>query len=174
MSVDRSFTYVQQRWQEVTLQPGERREIIDIKEEGELLIVEFHAHNSKLSMEINLWGENGSLIAIMDFHNDFEHLLELGWGLAPGDVKPIAGISPDPAGKAHPVHPYLTRYKSTEEEDALGQTGKHYSMTYSPTVPIAYKKRIQIVVRNPTQSAENIHDVVVNRKVYSSGGQANG
>lgn len=166
-SAGRKFTYVQDRWTEVSVAPGERRKVIDSKESGELVIVEFHTHSSKLAMEINLWSDDGSMITIMDFHHDFDALLELGWGLTPGAVAPIAGISPDPTGIPNGVHPFLTRYKSTSETDVLGETGQHYSMSYAPVVAIPYGKRIQISVFNPTQDAHNIHDLVVNRRVYA-------
>jgi hypothetical protein len=156
----------------LVLKPGERRRVLDMKESGELIIVEFHAHDSpKLAIEVNLWGDDGSPITIMDFHHDFDALLMLGWGLTPGMVKPIAGISPDPVGTPNGVHPFITRYKMTSEADALNHEGEHYSMAYAPVVPIPYGRRIQINIYNGDKENAEVHDLVVNRRVYGDSSQ---
>ena len=172
-SAGRKFTYIQTRWQSIVLKPREKRRVLDMKESGELIIVEFHAHDSpKLAIEVNLWGDDGSPITIMDFHHDFDALLMLGWGLTPGAIKAVAGVSPDPVGIPNGVHPFLTRYKLTDEADGIGHTGQHYSMAYAPVIAIPYGKRIQINIYNGDSSDAEVHDLVVNRRVFGTSSQA--
>lgn len=164
---DSPFAYNQLRWQNVHLDSGERRTLVDVIEHGRLQIVEIHGDNKNLGVEVSCYGLNGTPLVLWDFHDDFESLLTLGYGLSPGDVKHLpGGISPDPHGTPNPMHPYLTRFKDTTEEDAIGNSGEFYSMAYTPAYPVEYQTRFTVKIVNLSNTGGLIRDLVVNRSTY--------
>lgn len=157
--------------QEVTLQgqvlaPRERRVIIDNEERGYFHACGIYAANPDVILDCEITLYDGSVYKPWSSHNSFRNLLSLGFGLSPGDVAPIAGISPDPAGKPNHAHPFVTRYKTTGEVDVTGDSGQIYGMAYLPNPPVEYSGRLKVVIRNPTDSSVTLHHFYVFRRVF--------
>jgi hypothetical protein len=95
----------------------------------------------------------------MGGHTTFQQLLDKSWGLSAGQVAPVAETSPDPAGIVNQRHPFLLRYKTTNEVDIDGDEGEHYSLAFTPDPFTAYGSRIRVTLVNQGSEAGILEDL---------------
>lgn len=162
----RKFQYVQNNFANIGLQPNEERVVLDVKEKGQIFMYEVHGNSRHLGLSVDIWGDSGAQISIMGGHLTFEKLLQKAWGLSAGEVAPVAGVSPDPHGEPNDRHPYLLRFKTTDEQDITGEDGERYSMAYTPNPYTAYGSRIRVTLVNHSNEAGVVEDFVLTRKVW--------
>ncbi|AIF84579.1 hypothetical protein NTE_02532 [Candidatus Nitrososphaera evergladensis SR1] len=162
----RKYQFVQNDISNLALEGREERVVIDQKESGELYLFELHGNYRYLGLNVEIWGTSGAGVSIQQGHETFVDLITKNWGVGAGEVAPVAGISPDPAGKSNPRHPYILRYKSTEEADITGQEGQKYSLAFTPIPYTPYASRIRVTLVNRGSEVGIIEDFAITRKVW--------
>ena len=163
-ALGRKFVYSQLWVSDFVIAPGDTFEAIDDYGEGTLESYQVHLDSRHQQISVELYTDGGTKYSVQLFNP--QNLLRYGWGLTPGDVALIGGISPDRHGTPNGVHPWLSRYKDTGESDYTNQTGRWYSVCYTPNNPPEYTHRIRFAIKNPRTDDVKLRELVVNRRVY--------
>jgi hypothetical protein len=162
----RKYQYIGNAYSNISLAAGEKKVVIDQKESGEIFLFELHGNYRYLGCNVEIWGDGGGAVSVQQGHETFVDLITKNWGVGAGEVAPVAGISPDPAGKSNPRHPYILRFKTTSEADITGEEGEKYSLAYTPNPLTPYNSRIKVTLVNRGSEAGIIEDFSITRKVW--------
>lgn len=141
--------------------------LLDKEEVGQVKILAMYADNPGLGVNLELQCKSGTIYRPFTTHQTYNDLLRLSMGLSPGDVKLIAGLSPDRTGTPNHSHPFLTRWKSTTESDALGESIQIYGMAWLPVPHVDYTRRIKLEIFNNTETDANIYHFSFARKIFT-------
>lgn len=164
-TIGENFLYQRTYQQAFAMTPSQTKVVLDSAEKGRLMAIVFKAENKNVGLFAELTNNTAnSPLFVVD--TDFETLLKIGAGIAPGDAALLPGpISPDPTGIPLDGYPWLMRWKDTTEADVTGSTGTTYVMAYTPSVYTPYDLKIKVSLKNFTSVNQTVNSIDIRRLV---------
>lgn len=160
----KKLLFSQIHMQNIAINPSATQPVIDIEENGELAFWEVTMDQATAVPFFTIYGDDET----SGFINDLSAngLVAKGRGMCPGDIKLVAGVSPDKAGNIIYNSAYVARYKSDTTADALGNTSAVFTIRFLGQLPVPYRRFTLSVQNTNSTTALNVSDVYIVRTIF--------